>query len=76
MGKGLKIWAWVMTLLATVGLLAWGVYGITGFFGTPFLLVDWIFRIDWLINTVYTIVGIIGLSLIPTVIAMTLGKRG
>lgn len=73
--KTLNIFAWLFTILVTVGGIAWGVYGITAFMGEPFLLVDWIFRVDWLINIVYILVGLAGFMLVPSVLAMILGKK-
>lgn len=67
---GAKIFAWILTTLAVIGSIAWGVYGVTSFMGNPFLLVNWIFRLDWLANVIYIIVGLVGLSLIPSIIAM------
>ena len=75
MGKGFNLFAWLITVLVAVGGIAWGVYGVTAFMGEPFLLVDWIFKMDWLINTVYVLVGLSGLSLIPTVLAMVLKRK-
>ena len=70
-----NVFAWLFTIAVTIGALAWGLYGVTGMTGTPFLLVDWIFRVDWLINTVYVLVGIAGILLIPSVLAMIFGKK-
>lgn len=75
MGKGINIYTWLVTVLVTIGGLAWGVYGITAFMGEPFLLVNWIFRFDWLINSVYTLVGLAALTLIPAVLAMIWTSR-
>jgi len=65
MGKTLNFFTWLFTALVTIGALAWGIYGINGF-----LLVDYLFRFNWLIKTVYVLVGISGLLLVPSVLAM------
>lgn len=72
MGKG-RWFAWLLTVLAVIGSIAWGVFGVTRFIGDgmPFLLVDAIFRLPWLANVIYIIVGLVGVSLIPTVLSMT-----
>ena len=67
---------WFAWTLLVVGGLAWGVYGITGFFGETFLLVDWIFRWKWLINTVYSLVGLSAVyALFATPIKLILGRN-
>lgn len=71
MAKKMGFLGWTTYVLITIGALAWGVYGVTGFFGEPFLLVNWLFRFDWLINTVYLLVGLLGvyaLVLIPMLV--------
>ena len=73
--KKLNIFGWILTVLATIGSIAWGIFGITRFMGKDFLLVDFLFHWQWLANVVYIIVGLVGLSLIPTVIAMIWKKR-
>lgn len=75
MVKKLNIFGWILTVLATIGALAWGVFGVSRFLGMEFLLVDYVFYFEWLANVIYIIVGLVGLSLIPTVIAMILRRK-
>jgi uncharacterized membrane protein YuzA (DUF378 family) len=76
MAKKTNILAWIITILVTVGALAWGVYGITGFFPSGrFLLVDFLVSWSWLANVIYILVGLAGILLIPTVLAMIFGKK-
>jgi len=71
MGKGIKIWAWLITVIATVALINWGLV-----FWLDFNLVEWIsFGQRWIEGTIYTLATIAGITLIPTVLAMTLGKK-
>ncbi len=75
MAKGFNIFAWILTALVSIGGIAWGVYGVTAFMGEPFLLVDWLIRISWIANTIYVLVGLAGLTLVPTVLGMIFGKK-
>lgn len=57
-----KIWKQIMGVTATVGLLAWGVIGVTGLLGTTsFNFVEAILGFSpLLVNIVYIIAGVAG----------------
>ena len=79
MGKGFKLWAWLITVLATVGTLNWGIVAINILRGKMVDLGGFDLVLSWLPNIVagivFLLVGIVGVLLIPTVLAMTLGKK-
>jgi len=76
MAKKLNIFAWLITLLVTVGAINWGILGVSSLIGSPFNLVNTItFGVETLENIIYILVGIAGLALVPTVLAMIFGKR-
>lgn len=71
MGRKLNIFAWLLTVIATIALLNWGTVTLFNFD-----IVTWIsFGQVWLDKTIKVIAGITGLLLIPTVIAMIHRKR-
>jgi uncharacterized protein len=61
MAKKMKWFDWIAFILVVVGGLAWGIYGVTSFFGNGFLLINWIVKLPWIANIVYTLVGLMGL---------------
>jgi uncharacterized membrane protein YuzA (DUF378 family) len=46
----------VSMLLLITGALLWGINGVTGLFGTPFILTGWFWEV------IYTLVGLAGLG--------------
>jgi len=50
---------WIVFVLVTIGAINWGLYGLF-----DFNLVTTIFRVGWLITTVYALVGLSGLYMI------------
>lgn len=50
---------WIVLVLVTIGGINWGLYGLFNF-----NLVEVIFRVGWLITTVYALVGLAGLYMI------------
>jgi len=54
----MNVFDWISYWLLVVSGLAWGVYGITAYFGeAPTLLVNLIVQKSWIANSVYVIIG-------------------
>jgi len=67
--KGMKWFDWILSVIillviVTPGIAIW----------TDFNLFEWIFRIDWLIKTMYTIVAVIGVIGLFRLIVLTFKK--
>lgn len=75
MAKKINIVAWLVTILVTAGALNWGIVGVSNLLDKPFNLVELITVLPWIANIVYILVGLAGLALIPTVLAMIFKKR-
>jgi len=67
--KGMKWFDWILSVIillviVTPGIAIW----------TDFNLFEWIFRIDWLIKTMYTIVAVVGVIGLFRLIVLTFKK--
>lgn len=58
--KKMTVLEWIAYWLLVIGGVSWGVLGISRFMGSSFELVQAIFRVSWLTNTVYILVGVAG----------------
>jgi len=71
LGAGFLTFHWFTTLLVFIGALTWGILAIN----PDFNLIEYLsFGVTWIPRVIYGLVGLAGISLIPSIIYLTMRR--